>query len=76
MLFLSTYLPWIQIILSALLVGAVLLQQNDANLGNAFGGGQAGNSIHTKRGLEKHLFNATIILAVLFVASTVVILFV
>ena len=72
----SSYLPWIQIILSALLVGAVLLQQNEAGLGNSFGGGQAGAPAHTKRGLEKQIFNATIIIAVLFVASTMLALFI
>lgn len=76
MLFLSSYLPWIQIILSALLVGAILLQQSEAGLGNAFGGSGAGSPAHTKRGLEKYLFNATIIIAVLFLASTFLALFV
>ncbi|MFA5736913.1 MAG: preprotein translocase subunit SecG [Candidatus Paceibacterota bacterium] len=76
MLLLSSYLPWIQIVLSALLVGAILLQQNEAGLGNAFGGGQANTPSHTKRGLEKHLFNITIIIAILFVASTFLALFV
>lgn len=77
MLTLSAVLPYAQIILSALLIGAILLQQSEGSLGSAFGGGQAGASTwHTKRGLEKQLFIATIILAVLFALSAVAALFV
>jgi len=73
---LSTLLPYAQIILSILLVGAILLQQSEGSLGSAFGGGQSGASTwHTKRGLEKQLFIATIILAVLFALSAIAALF-
>lgn len=76
MLTLSAVLPYVQIILSALLVGAILLQQSEGSLGSAFGGGQSGASTwHTKRGLEKQLFIATIILAILFALSAVAALF-
>ena len=44
--------------------------------GKGLGGGQAGAPAHTKRGLEKQIFNATIIIAVLFVASTMLALFI
>jgi len=57
-------LPIIQIVLSALLSGAILLQQRGSGLGSAFGGD--GNVFRTKRGVEKGLFYATIVLAVLF----------
>lgn len=57
----------IQIILAILLVGAVLIQNRGTGLGAAFGG--EGNIYRTKRGLEKYLFTATIILAVLFLAT-------
>lgn len=74
---LSTILPWIQIILSALVVAAVLLQQSEGSLGSAFGGSQSGaSSWHTKRGLEKQLFIATIILVILFSLSAIAALFV
>jgi len=59
-------LPWIQIGLSVILVGIIILQQNEAGLGGNMGGGQ----IRTKRGLEKALFIATIIIAILFAASS------
>lgn len=73
---LSSFLPYIQIVLSALLVGAILLQQSEGSLGSAFGSGQSGASAwHTKRGLEKQLFIATIILALLFAISAVAALF-
>jgi len=72
---LSTILPFVQIVLSVLLVGAILLQQSEGSLGSAFGGSQAGNAWRTKRGLEKQLFVATIIIAILFIASSILALF-
>ena len=64
-------LPWIQIILAVLLVITILLQAAEESLGGAFGGGtDSGDSpSHTRRGAEKMLFKATIILAIFFVAS-------
>lgn len=72
---LATYLPYIQIVLSVLLVGAILLQQSEGSLGSAFGGSQSGSGWHTKRGLEKQLFIATIVIAILFAISAVLALF-
>jgi len=66
---LSNLLPYIQIILSILVMAVVLLQQSDAGLGGAFGGGDDFSGGHTKRGFEKTLFYITITLGVLFVAS-------
>jgi len=43
---------------------AILLQSRGAGLGNVFGG--SGGVYLTKRGLEKKLFIATIVLAALF----------
>jgi len=63
----SSLLPYIQIILSVLLVTAILLQVSEASVGGAFGGSDSfGAGHHTRRGFEKTLFNATIVLAVLF----------
>jgi len=60
-------IPYIQIILSILLIGGVLLQQTDAGLGGAFGGGDGFSSgHHTKRGAEKIIFIFTIVVAILF----------
>jgi preprotein translocase subunit SecG len=59
-------LPYIQIILSVLLVVFVLLQQTGAGLGGAFGGDNFSAGYHTRRGTEKYLFYATMVVAVLF----------
>ncbi|MEO5927598.1 MAG: preprotein translocase subunit SecG [Patescibacteria group bacterium] len=62
-------LPLIQILLSALLTTAILLQQRGTGLGGAFGGD--GNVFRTKRGVEKGLFYATIGLSALFFATAI-----
>lgn len=62
---------YIQVVLSILLIIGVLLQQSEAAMGSAFGGGDAFSSgYHTKRGAEKTIFIATIILALLFAATS------
>lgn len=68
---LAKILPWAQIVLSVLLVGAILLQRSGSETGGALGSGSDGISslYHTKRGLEKILFNATILIALLFAVS-------
>ncbi|MCK5022195.1 MAG: preprotein translocase subunit SecG [Candidatus Pacebacteria bacterium] len=66
---LSNLLPYIQIILSILLIAVILLQQSDSGLGGAFGGDDFQGE-HTKRGSEKVLFRITIILGILFIIST------
>ncbi len=67
---LGSLLPYAEIVLALLLVGAVLLQQSGAGLGGAFGeGANWSSAFHTRRGPEKFLFNATIILAILFALS-------
>lgn len=64
-------IPYIQIVLSVLLIGGVLLQQSEAGLGSAFGGGDSFSSgYHTKRGFEKTLFIATIVISILFAATS------
>ncbi len=61
----------IQIVVSALLVIAILLQQKGSGLGSAFGG-DSGNIYSTRRGVEKILFYATIFLAVIFLVIAVI----
>lgn len=66
-------IPVIQIILSVLLVGGILLQQSEAGVGGSFGGGDGfSSSYHTKRGAERFIFISTIVVAVLFVLISVV----
>jgi protein translocase SecG subunit len=54
----------IQVILAVLLIAAILLQQRGSGLSSAFGG--EGSIYSTRRGAEKILFIATIIIAILF----------
>lgn len=53
----------VQILVSVLLVGAVLMQSHQGGLGREWGGS---GSYHAKRGLEKLLFFATIALGAAF----------
>jgi protein translocase SecG subunit len=69
MTIIATILPYIQIILSIILVVTVLLQQSEAGLGGVLGGGETGGLHHTRRGFEKFLFVTTIVVGILFVAS-------
>lgn len=63
----SNYLNLAQLFISLVLIGVVLLQTRGTDVGAAFGGGGGGSSFRTRRGLEKTLFQATIVLAVIFV---------
>lgn len=63
-------LPYVQIILSILLVAAILLQQRGSSLGGAFGGDNFSSAFHKRRGAELFLFKFSIGIAVLFVLST------
>ncbi len=62
-------IPYIQIILSILLVGGILLQRSEAGLGSAFGADGMSVGKYTRRGFEKTLFRATILVAILFAVS-------
>lgn len=65
-------LPYIQMALAVLLIVGILMQQSDASLGAVFGGGNdAGGVKRTRRGVEKILFNGSIIVAVLLVLSSI-----
>ncbi|MEK7514198.1 MAG: preprotein translocase subunit SecG [Patescibacteria group bacterium] len=66
----ATLLPYVQITLGVLLIGAILLQRSEASLGSAFGVDSFGGARFSRRGAEKFLFIATIVIALLFVAST------
>jgi len=66
---LSKILAITQIAISALLVLAILLQQRGAGSSAIMGGSSA--SYYTKRGFEKVLFVAIIILATLFLVAAV-----
>ncbi|MFA6096120.1 MAG: preprotein translocase subunit SecG [Candidatus Paceibacterota bacterium] len=59
-----------QTVFAILLVVAILLQNRGAGLSDTFGG--SGNIYQTKRGFDKFLFIATIVLAVAFVGTAFV----
>jgi len=58
------FLSIIQIISAILLILVILLQQKGSGLGAAFGG--SSNIYSIKRGMDKVLFQATIIISVIF----------
>ena len=60
-----------QVVISVLIVISVLLQNRAEGLGTMFGGG--GEIFRTKRGLEKFLYYATIVLTVVFATLSLII---
>jgi len=66
---LEQWLPAIrvtQIVLCSAVIGFILLQVRSAGLGSAFGGTSAGSVFKTRRGIERLVFNITIVFIVLF----------
>ena len=61
----QVYFNVAQIVLAVVLILAVLLQVRGGGLGGIFG--QADTVYRTKRGVEKTLFQLTIVLAILFI---------
>jgi protein translocase SecG subunit len=70
-------LPYIEIVLSILLIIAILVQRSEAGVGGSFGGNDNfAAGFHTRRGFEKKLFYFTIIIAVLFAISSILVIMV
>ena len=64
----NDFLNIAQLLISLVLIVVILLQARGGDIGAAFGaGGGGGSSFRTRRGLEKTLFQLTIILATVFV---------
>lgn len=59
-----------QILLATVLTIVLLLQAKGSGIGSALGGGTTG-SFRTRRGVEKTLFQLTIVLAVVFVIVSI-----
>lgn len=57
----------VQVVSAVLLIASIVVQERGVGLGAAFGG--EGSIYRTKRGVEKGIFIATIIFAVIFFAS-------
>jgi protein translocase SecG subunit len=66
---LAGIIPYIQIVLS---IVVVLLQQTGASLGGALGGDNFSAAYHTRRGLEKTLFYATMVSGGLLAVSALI----
>lgn len=65
-------IPILQIIVAALLVILILLQERSAGLSGLLGGGDGGGFYQTRRGLEKIIFVATIVLTAIFVGLAII----
>lgn len=68
----QVYFNIIQIVLSLALILVIMLQVRGGGLGGIFG--QADTVFRTRRGIEKTLFQITIVLIVLFVAISLILL--
>lgn len=65
----NNYLYVVQILVSVVLIGVLLLQARGSGFSATF---SSDSSIYrTRRGVEKTLFNVTIVLAVLFVVISI-----
>jgi preprotein translocase subunit SecG len=61
----------VQIIISVAVIVFILLQVRGAGLGSIFGGSSAGSVFKTRRGVERLIFNITIVLVALFAVVSV-----
>ena len=66
----QVYFNIIQIVLALALILVIMLQVRGGGLGGIFG--QADTVFRTRRGIEKTLFQITIVLIVLFVAISLI----
>ena len=63
----DTILQIVMIAAAVLMVVSILLQQRGATLGAGFG--SSGELYTTRRGIDKNLFEVTIVFAVIFIVS-------
>ena len=66
------YLSIAQLVLSIVLIIIILLQERSSGLSGAFGGGTEGGTYQTRRGFERIIFGATIVIAVAFAALSLI----
>jgi preprotein translocase subunit SecG len=59
------------ILVSILLIVLILLQVKGGGLGSLLGGDAGGGIARTRRGLEKTLYHLTIVMAILFLAISI-----
>ena len=70
----SLILQFLNILVMVVLIIVIALQNKSSGLSNVFGG--AGNIVQTRRGFEKWLFYATIVLGIIFLAINIGFLFI
>ena len=68
---LKAILPYAETVLSLLLITGIVLQNRGASLGGAFGGDNFASTFYKRRGAEKFLFQATVVVAILFVVVAI-----
>ena len=59
------------IVVSVLLIGVILLQQKNSGLGALMGGGAGDEIAQARRGSDKFLHQATIVLSILFLGGAI-----
>ena len=72
-MFSSPIFKFLNIVVMLVLILVIALQNKSSGLSNVFGG--AGNIVQTRRGFEKWLFYATIVLGIVFVGINIGFLF-
>ena len=60
-----------QVAIAVVMIISILMQNRSEGLGSMFGGG--GETFRTKRGLEKLLYNLTLVLGVVFTVLSLII---
>lgn len=66
------YISLAQVILSIILIILILLQERTSGLSGAFGGSGEGGAYQTRRGFERIIFAATIVIAVAFAVLSLI----
>ena len=59
------------ILASILLIALIALQEQSSDTPGVFGGSTGGGSYHTRRGLERFMFGATVALTGAFIALSI-----
>lgn len=58
--------PILQIIVSLIVIGLILIQERSSGMSGIFGGGGSGTPYYARRGMEKGIFYATVAAVVIF----------
>lgn len=58
--------PVLQIIISLVVIGLILIQERSSGAGGIFGGGGSGAPYYARRGMERMVFYATVAAVAIF----------